>query len=501
MVRPLASLATLGFLAALLSGCGGLGSMNPAPSAQGYTNVRSRGVTIRPSTSNSASKTIRVNVAGGAFGVPAFGGFSGQTTYNANNAPTKTKLTLTNSGATNLLNAPTPVNNGVPVLYLQASISGAASVTFNSGSNLMKLLSASITKGALYEVDVYSNGSRVESYAANVAKPGKVFFQTPFSGLSIYSGTPVTIELVPIVAAALYVSCPFCGSNGSGSVNEYDALNPGNSIKSFATPQDTFAYSLASDDAQNLYIGVEDSSFTNVAVQELLAGGGSFTYTNRLDYATPANQIAPGAGPSPLFDVVAGGAYYTFLQQGVNSSNFNYDPNLAATSVTLASNDYGPVGGQTPSGGWEVDYSNQNLGLALTALPFRLAFDPNGSLIVTELPFSTGAGGGVVAVFPRGQTTPSEVFDQGGCPRAAVLGNGGAALYVLDFGPGCNGASSVLIYSYPQGALLNQLVLGYAATDLAVSPRVVWNVTAYKRSQPGSKSWFDFAKPSLKNLH
>jgi hypothetical protein len=85
-------------------------------------------------TSGSASVTFRIKSAGGKFKIPSFDGFKGNGLYETNNAPHTAKLTLTNSGTTNPLGAPTPAY-GSPVLYMEASLKGALYVTFQNAAN------------------------------------------------------------------------------------------------------------------------------------------------------------------------------------------------------------------------------------------------------------------------------------------------------------------------------------------------------------------------------
>jgi outer membrane protein assembly factor BamB len=151
-------------------------------------------------TTSSKSTTVAISPFGSSFALPRSGGFSGTVTYNANNA-SGARLKLTNSGTNNSLGAPAPAK-GTPVLYLEASIStapGAApSVTFESRSNMMSLKSAEFLAGGDFEIDAYEGSHKVESYAAGTPAKRTLTFQTPFSGLAIYSGTPLTIEVVRV---------------------------------------------------------------------------------------------------------------------------------------------------------------------------------------------------------------------------------------------------------------------------------------------------------------
>jgi outer membrane protein assembly factor BamB len=151
-------------------------------------------------TTSSKSTTVAISPHGSNFALPHYAGFNGTATYNANNASVA-RLKLANSGTNNPLGAPTPTE-GTPVLYLEASISVAAGtppgVTFESGSNMMTLKSAEFLPGGDFEIDAYDGSHKVESYAAGTPAKRTLTFQTPFSGLSIYSGRPLTIEVVRV---------------------------------------------------------------------------------------------------------------------------------------------------------------------------------------------------------------------------------------------------------------------------------------------------------------
>jgi outer membrane protein assembly factor BamB len=181
----LALLVSIGMVGcASNAGMSGISGIPPPSGLQGS----------RPSQ-RSSSTTVTISASGGSFALPQYGGFRGTVTYNANNAASGATLTLTNSGTNNLLGAPLPTT-GTPVLYLEASIGAASRVAFESGSNAMSLKSEQFLNGGDFEIDAYEGSKEVASYAAGTPTNRTLTFQTPFSGLSIHSGHPLTVEVV-----------------------------------------------------------------------------------------------------------------------------------------------------------------------------------------------------------------------------------------------------------------------------------------------------------------
>jgi outer membrane protein assembly factor BamB len=182
-------------------GCSGSYQQPLAPSLPAQSPAQPQRGPISPSeyariVKNVKSTTVRLAPGGGSFRFPNYDGFSGLVHYAANNAPAGATLMVTNSGSDNLLGAPTPPT-GKPILYLEASLggSGVSDVKFQTQTKMMTVVSSSLQAGS-YRIDVYSGSQQVESYSAGVPSNGKLTFQTPFSGLSIYSGMPLTIEVV-----------------------------------------------------------------------------------------------------------------------------------------------------------------------------------------------------------------------------------------------------------------------------------------------------------------
>ena len=120
-------------------------------------------------------------------------------TYTSNDVTSGATITVANSGANNLLNAPTPPN-ATPVLYIEASISGASEVTFSSSSQTMTLDSPTFQAGANYEVLAYE-GSQQESSVTATLKRKKLTFQTPFSNVTIPASSSLAIEVVQLSSA------------------------------------------------------------------------------------------------------------------------------------------------------------------------------------------------------------------------------------------------------------------------------------------------------------
>lgn len=501
ILKGLRPAAICSVAAGMLAACGGqqttqsgagllpspLGRLSPSRSTESGRLQR-----LIPEGKASKSITFTIKSAGGAFTIPSYGGFSGSGSYNPNNAPQGAQLTLTNSGTHNVLGAPTP-SYGTPILYLEASLKGASSVTFKSGANTVTIVSKSLENGTTYDIVSYAGSGQVQSYSAGTAKKGQLTFQTPLSALSLYSGTPITVELVVPASQSLLVPCQDCGSS-DGAVEFYNGNAPGGVTNSLGAH---YAASVALDDVNNLYVGGEASSGSEY-ISEYYNAGGSFTYTNNLpseDVSVPG--IGPLAGSSPAFDAVTGVGtnygyeYLTFPQQGLNQSSGYDDPNLGlmyGIAVDALSNAY--VSGQNYSGGYEVDFLETNvgafnLGLQLSGPPYGLALDSQGNLLVAEF---TG-----VAVFPPGQTAPSRIYDAHKGSFSVAFGNGGDWLYV---GNVKTPSYSVEVNAYPQGKTLwtDSLPPG-TGRQIAIEPRLpLFNPDFYRRMHPRFKYWTDFVR-------
>ena len=152
-----------------------------------------------PQRKSSSSTTVPISGSGGNFPLPQFGHFRGNVTYTGNDAGSGATLTLTNSGANNLLGAPSPPN-ATPVLYLEASINGASEVTFSSSQQTMTVNSPNFQPGASYEVVAYE-GNQQESSATATLKRRKLTFQTPLSGVTIPQSTTLVVEIALLSSA------------------------------------------------------------------------------------------------------------------------------------------------------------------------------------------------------------------------------------------------------------------------------------------------------------
>ncbi len=155
--------------------------------------------TLQPQRKSSVGTTVPISAGGGSFPLPQFAHFRGNVTYTSNDVTSGATMTVANSGANNLLNAPTPPN-ATPVLYIEASISGASEVTFSSSSQTMTLNSPTFQAGANYEVLAYE-GSQQESSVTATLKRKKLTFQTPFSNVTIPASSSLAIEVVQLSSA------------------------------------------------------------------------------------------------------------------------------------------------------------------------------------------------------------------------------------------------------------------------------------------------------------
>jgi len=435
---------------------------------------------------------VKLRRKGGTFSMNPYDGFTLSGGYSANNASNRTTLAITNSGAANPLNAPTP-SYGTPVLFIEAAVK-PRSVAFQVGHSSVTIQSTSLQSGAYYDIVAYAGDRQVASYAsAYPANNGELVVQTPFSGLSITPGEPVTIELVALSAESLLVPCSSCNN---GAVDYYNANAPGGITASTAV---SYANSVAVDDSDNIYVGANSATECQGLIIELYSIGGTFSYTDNLGCESQPRSIAPASGASPAFDAAEAVSYQmlSFPDQGVNSSFGYTDPNLialATITVDGANNVY--LGGTNSSNAPEVDFltpSQQlsSLGLQLSGTPTALAIDTQGDLLVAEC----GVG---IAVFPPGATTPSSFYDAHNCPSSMVFGNGGNWLYVIDHGIQ-RGYYNVFVYEYPGGGVTTEWYDGMPyqdfPTQIAIEPRVpLFNPDLYRKERPYWKYWGDLKR-------
>lgn len=153
----------------------------------------------QPLGKSSKSTTVPIAAGGGNFALPQFAHFRGNITYTSNDATSGATLTVANSGANNLLGAPTPPNS-TPALYIEASIGNASEVTFGSSSETMTLHSPTFQAGGSYQVVAY-DGSQQQSSVAATLKNHKLTFQTPLSNVTIPASSTLVIEVVLLSSA------------------------------------------------------------------------------------------------------------------------------------------------------------------------------------------------------------------------------------------------------------------------------------------------------------
>ncbi|MBV8372617.1 MAG: hypothetical protein JOY69_05100, partial [Candidatus Eremiobacteraeota bacterium] len=377
------------------------------------------------------------------------------------------------------------------------AINGSAAVTFQSSNLQMTLVSAALQAGSSYEVDVFAAGAPgiVESYGAGTPKNGKLKFQSPFSGIAIAPGTPVTIELAIVpYPQTLYVSNDYSSSNSSPGVYLFNGDSFGSSAQGFLSLAEAGA--LAVDDAQNLYVGAcipNTECFAN-EYSPALQGLVSY-YTSFYPQWCGPTGATVASGANPAVGVSCSNVVDTF-PQGSGSPQSSYpDSNLSSVDCVAfdaAGNQY--VGGvNSRSGSYEVDISGpggtwSSLGLELVEYPAQLTLDSSGNLLVAE----PGLG---VAVFTPGQAAPSAYIDYGADTISLALGNGGNWLYVYQ-GRLNNNDNSVNVYRYPAGTLLGQYFLYEFNGQIAVAPRVpLFNPAAMRRTHPGFRYWTDTIAP------
>jgi hypothetical protein len=480
-----------------LAACSGYGAPStPNVPASSAANSQERMFAPGPRGSKSyKSETFALSAAGGKITLPNYAGFKGPAFYLGNNAPSGTTLTFTNSGTNNLLSAPSPPNL-TPILYAQASISGAGSVTFQGGkkTKLIEVQSSSIQFGYAYTLYIYSGGTLLETLQETSEADGIARFVTPFAnGFTLYSGTPVTIEL----AISDYPQSLFVTYGGTGGgVSQFNANSFGPPINFFPVPD---AVSLAVDDAENFYVGA-DAAYPG-DIEEFFTNGQTYAYTNAGLDIPEGLAVTAGASPALLvanynYKESSDPQFLEFPQQESNQSIPYTDPNLYLMDSLALDGGNGIFVGGDGSGGPEIDLvqfnvGQSNLGLSLSGTPIQLAVDTNGNLLVDE----QGTG---VAVFAPGQTTPMQwIGPQGSDPESFALGDYGNTIYVMyqTCQPG-SCAFTVQEYSYPQNQLQQTLaVKSDNFGQIAIQPRVpLFNPSVYRKKHPNFEYWTEFLR-------
>jgi outer membrane protein assembly factor BamB len=230
-----------------------------------------------PEKKSSDSSTIPLAGGGGSFALPQYEHVRGHVPYNQNDATSGITLTFTNSGSNNLLGAPAPPNGTVAV-YLSASIAGASSVAFSSGSNTMTLTSDTFQPGARYEVYSYE-GSQEDSSVPATLERRTLTFQTPLSAISIPSGTPLAIEVV-LVSSATPTPSPAADWDSFGydlGRSGYNPIESSVGTNNVGTLQSIWTFNIGSNPAHEPVYAANVS--VNGQATNVLYGGSSYGST------------------------------------------------------------------------------------------------------------------------------------------------------------------------------------------------------------------------------
>jgi hypothetical protein len=224
-------------------------SPGPLPQSVGRAEVATR----VPTPKQGKSFTRLLNPAGGKTYAESFGGFQSTLAYASNNAANGVTMTLTNSGSTNLFNAPTPAGSS-PVLFLEAQVSGTQPVTFQSASLAATITSQQFAPATSYSLYAYEGGTLVGSALALPLSRTRFAYQTLLQGLSIAPGTPLVLELVPTADAN--PGTLFVANTNIRAVTVYAPpfSGPSQGLTATITNGVGYPFAVLLDSAGNLYV-------------------------------------------------------------------------------------------------------------------------------------------------------------------------------------------------------------------------------------------------------
>lgn len=474
MMNGARAIGWLALCCVLLAGCGGGGGVTPA---RGVTPTPSATTSPTPSASSTpaaAATTVPLSQSGQTVTLPASGGYSGTMTVAANNAPSGTTMTLTDTvGAP--AGDPQPDSRkpssvrplaftpDTHVLFTQ-EITVSQTTTFNLGFSEAVDIPNSISDAYYYCALFAGSGSLAPLIAMDPATANAQAITCPARStpITLTAGVDYWFELLgsssspPTIRGDLFVA-----NYANNTVTEYPAGDYGTSSPAVLSAGVRNPTSLGLDSSRDLFV-VNSTGSSGGTIS--MYPGGNYT-TSSPTIITKGAGVLPGpqslvldstddlfvADPSYGAVVEYPGSNYLTASPTVISAYIN---NPQAIAVDSSSNlfvaNYGSsVINEYPAGNYTTFSITQIT--SNVARPSALALDSSNDLFVANCPaavYCTGGapGTGTVTEYPAGnyKTASPTVITAGVNDPAALIVDSAGDLFVADFGNGT-------VTEYPAG--------------------------------------------------
>ena len=363
-----------------LAGCAGLAQRQPA----GTSAIPAASIARALAPASRVKNNVRpLDPAGGMIRAITDGGFQGTFAYSANSALSGVKITLSNSGQTNLLNAPTPPGTA-PVLYLTVQVSGSQTVDFQAASLEATISSASLTANIPYTLYLYQDGALLGSVSAGEAglRTHMLKFASPLQDVSIAPGTPLVLELAPPAAAGnIFAS----NQQNAEQITELFAATDYATSSNLLPNQKYSPNGVALDGSGNLFFGDYSGN-----VYEATAAGGYSSITSLHILEGPQGLAVDGSEnvfvaavqANAVYELVAAGGYATVQKL---APAFAFDLPIAVAldgsgNVYVSDNNAGAVEEILAAGG----YTTVNVLATGFSYPHGIAVDQNGNVFLAD---------------------------------------------------------------------------------------------------------------------